>query len=253
MGTSSSSRGPGSGSPLVPDWVDDNQTTALPNPQPGRFRAFRTNLGQYVASGEHGKLRRALGHYARTSTEGSSVGPRRFGSMAQSGGALFGLISDLRQGGDGQSIVGADLSLLSGQNTDYAIDQIATVLTPQNGDSDKIRKALTSSLSRTLIGMEQFDPSSINEDTLVDILVNYVRECVYEQIIMDSDRAFQKSDNLDVILEAEKGLHALVDIVVGSNMKSLFDNDADRLTQKQLVDVQLAAIREVWKEWERYE
>lgn len=86
MGTSASSRGPGSGPdiPIVPPWVEDD--AGLPPRQPeqppvemapaGRWRGVRTSLGKFGGdeSGDRRHhLERGLGHYSRTGMGGSGV------------------------------------------------------------------------------------------------------------------------------------------------------------------------------------
>src|SRR5882762_5612382 len=99
MGTSSSSKGTNSSRPLVPSWADDQPDKPLPNPEPQRFRAFRTAFGKAAGNGgDRDDLRRALGHFARTATGGSTVGPRRFGNVYSAGGGLYSALRDVAQG-----------------------------------------------------------------------------------------------------------------------------------------------------------
>jgi len=253
MGTSMSNKGPNKNAPLVPPWADTNPDQPMPPPPAEqRFRAFRVNLGKFVKSGENHYLRRALGEYARTSTGGASVGARRFGAMSKVGVNLFGVINDLRQGGTGQEISGVDLSSLVGKDVDYAIQEIVTALTPENGDAEKIKAAMNTALSEALEGVVEFDPLSISDDVLVNMMIFYLRECIFEQVIMDSDRAFQKG-NLQECQDAENALHDLVASVVDQEIRSLLGNGVANLTPDQVKDIQQKAITEVWTEWEGYE
>src|SRR3989338_3457165 len=93
MGTSQSSPGPGGGSPLVPPWADDEPQNPIPEPQPLRFKSFRQSIGSFASSGDRGKLRRAVGHYARKASGGGGNATRRLGSVTQTGGGLFGVLS----------------------------------------------------------------------------------------------------------------------------------------------------------------
>ena len=72
MGTSSSSKGSGGKQPLVPPGTDDQPGKPMPTAQPQRFKAFRTAFGKFLKGGDGTDLKRSLGHYARTSTGGSS-------------------------------------------------------------------------------------------------------------------------------------------------------------------------------------
>jgi len=153
MGTSSSSRGPGSNSPLIPPWADSDPDKPQPQPEEQRFRGFRTQLGQFVSGGgrDDAKLRSALGNYARKASGGGAVGPRRFGAMASVGGTLFDAMAALRDGQD-PGLPGIDLGTLDGLATDVAIGMLVQALVPVNGDAERIRVALNDALSEALVG-----------------------------------------------------------------------------------------------------
>lgn len=92
MGTSQSSKGRGGGSPLVPPWADDQPQQPLPSPQERRFAPFRESLGNAVSNGNRADFRKAIGHYARKASGGSSNAARRLGSVTQAGAELFGAL-----------------------------------------------------------------------------------------------------------------------------------------------------------------
>jgi hypothetical protein len=253
MGTSASSRGPDGKSPLVPPWADTDGQGPGPQPDPQRFRSFRTSLGKFVSGGDTKNLRRAIGHYAGTATGGPAVGPRRFGGMARSGGALFDTLSALRDGGDARAESGVDLSGLNGQDTDVAIEAIVNALTPQDGDADRIRVAMTEALSECLEGLDEFDFAHITDDMLVDVLLAYVRNCVFEQIILDSRDAFAKAAAAGRVEQAEEDLRQLVSATTDKHMRPLLAGNIPTLHSRQVEAAQLSAIKEAWAEWEGYE
>ncbi|MDD2735205.1 MAG: hypothetical protein PHF56_14810 [Desulfuromonadaceae bacterium] len=253
MGTSTSSKGPKNNSPLVPPWADDTPDQPIPPPPEGqRFKAFRVNMGKFVNSSENHYLRRSLGEYARAATGGSAIGSRRYGAMSKAGSSLFGVMNELRQGGTGEESSGVDLSALAGKDVDFAIQEIVTALTPENGDAEKIRAAMQPALSEALEGVDEFDPLSISDEMIVDMMIFYLRECVFEQVIMDSNEAFQKGD-LQKCQEAEGSLHDLINSVVDQHMRPYLSDGVSNLTQSQVKDIQQNAIKEVLIEWEGYE
>lgn len=253
MGTSTSSKGPLNNSPLVPPWADATPDQPIPLPPEGpRFKTFRVNMGKFVSTGEGHYLQRSLGEYARGATGGSAIGARRYGAMSKAGSTLFGVINELRQGGTGEVSTGVNLTALAGKDVDFAIQEIVTALTPNNGDAEKIRAAMNTALSEALEGVEEFNPLDISDDMLINMMIFYLRECVFEQVIMDSNQAFQKGD-LQKCQEAEGALHDLVDSVVDQHMRPSFLHGVTNLTQAQVKDIQLSAIREVLIEWEGYE
>jgi len=125
-------------------------------------------------------------------------------------------------------------------------------LTPLNGDAEKIRVAMNVALAEALDGHETFDPTTITDEILTNVLVFYLRECVFEQVVMDSDKAFQKGD-LAKCHAAEQALHDLVSIVVDQKLRPYLLGDLDKISAHEISDIQIKAVTDVWKEWEGYD
>lgn len=250
MGTSTSSRGPNNNSPLVPPWADVDGAGSGPEPQPNRFRGFRTSLGRFVSSGDQTYLHKALRGYVRSATGGSAVGPRRFGAMAQAGGGLYGVLNQLRSDPDNAPV---NLRALAGRSTREAINAIVEALVPENGDADRIRAALNEALATCLDGEAVFDFNNITDEVLMEVLVTYTAQCVFEQVVMDSDRAFAKAETPRQAEDAERDLVELVRVVTEKHMRPLLEGQLQAMTNEQMQAAQLAAIREVWHEWEEYQ
>lgn len=247
MGTSTSSPGANDRSPLVPPWADTDGAGPGPEPEDQRFRGFRTSLGRFVASGDRDHLQKAVRNYAKTSTGGSAVAPRRFSAMAQAGSALFAAINQLR--GD-PSAAPVNLRDLAGRSTREVIDALVDALVPDNGDADRIRAALNEALSECLEGVEEFDFSSIGDEVLVELMVRYVALCVFQDIVLNSRDAFAKASRPEDAERAEAALLALVHAVVDKHMAPLLQGDLGQMSPAQMQAVQTGAIREVWREWE---
>lgn len=250
MGTSTSSRGANNNSPLVPPWADVDGAGPGPKPQPNRFQSFRTSLGRFVSSRDRTYLHKALRGYARNVTGGSAVGPRRFGAMAQAGGGLYGVLNQLRNDPVNAPV---NLRALAGRSTREAINAIVDALVPENGDADRIRAALNEALSTCLDGEAAFDFNSITDEVLMDVMVAYATQCVFEQVVMDSDRAFAKARTPKQAEDAERDLFELVRAVTEKHMSPLLEGQLQAMTNSQMQAAQLAAIGEVWREWEGYQ
>lgn len=249
MGTSTSSRGPGGNSPLVPPWADTDDQGPGPVPIPQRFKEFRRSLGKFVSGGDQADLRGALGKYATTATGGSAVGPRRFGSMVRAGGALFDTLAAFR---DGRAIDRLNLADLNGQDTDLAIDVIVQALVPEDGDTDRIRVAMNEALSDCLDGYVEFDFAHITDEMLVHVMLAYVSRCVFGQVVLDSKDAFAKAEGSGQAEAAERDLLALVEAATDKHMRPLLSGNVRTFNRTQIEQAQLRAIREVWTEWEAY-
>jgi len=170
--------------------------------------------------------------------------------MAQAGGGLFGALNQLRTD---PAKAPVNLRALAGRPTREAIDAIVEALVPENGDAERIRTALNEALSECLEGVATFDFGDITDELLVEIMIAYVVRCVFEQIVLDSDRAFGKAISVDQLDQAEKELFELVKVATDKHMRPLLDGQVNGMTGEQIQTAELAAIREVWKEWEAYE
>lgn len=146
-----------------------------------------------------------------------------------------------------------DLALLNGQDTDIAIDMIVQALTPEDGDSDRVRVAMNEALSECLDGYDEFDFESITDEMLVQMMVVYVTKCVFGQVVLDSNDAFAKADTPNKVEQAEKDLYSLVESVTDKHMRPLLSGSLKSFSNVHIQNIQLAAIREVWSEWEGYQ
>jgi hypothetical protein len=287
MGTSSSGRGPGSGAPMVPGWADplppplptapptapppDPDGTSPPpsdpvdaqpgpgQPQPSAIPAqpeslkltgFRRALGNAVARGPSertsGDIRRALKTYAKA-TGGGNVAAARLGSASAAGARIYSLFSTgSATGPRGERL---ELSSLAGREIRVVIDRIVAALVSRDGDREKITAALQDALPQALNNVETFDPAAVDQDVLVNMMVIYTQECVFQQIVADSDRAFQRNSDPTEVGEMENELHSVVVAVVGQQMRSMFQQDAT-LSEAQAKDIQAQAVSQTWDFWE---
>ena len=138
MGTSGSSKGSQSGTPLVPTWLDEPQTGTLPGaddvgalagggndtsdnghqgthqepdatprpviqppPESERFRRARANFSRFAGSGgnDRGALRRAVRDYVHSSTGGSGNAVRRMGASRAAANNALGVFRGFQRDG----------------------------------------------------------------------------------------------------------------------------------------------------------
>jgi hypothetical protein len=252
MGTSSSSRGSGANQPMVPPWADDQPGTPLPAAPPKRFQAFRRNFGSYLKGGDKSDLRRALGHYARTSTGGSSVGPRRFGTVYTTGGDLYSVLSSL--GGDGADATTRGLSKesLTGQPLDVVCQRLAEALAPENGDSDRIREAIDEAMLEVLGEDEDFDPDRLDEETVHRILSEYLSQAVFQEIVEEVGGSWANAPDEKKTPEAEAELLELIRVVVDEKLGPRLAGQKG-LSRAEVHRFMRESVTEVWQEWESYD
>ncbi|QDU65293.1 hypothetical protein [Engelhardtia mirabilis] len=170
--------------------------------------------------------------------------------MTGAGGRLVSLLSDLRGGGTGEESIGVDLSRLKSAPTDYAIQEIARAIAPSNGDRERIINGLQAALSRALEGSEVFEPEGLSEDILVDVLLNYLTEVVFEQVVLDSDHAFEKAEDPEVNVKREGELFEVVEASVDKHLHPLLGDNVSQFSADDLAKLQRDALKEVWEEWD---
>jgi hypothetical protein len=250
VGTSQSNPGPGGGSPLVPPWADDQPEDSLPLPQSSRFQPFRRSFGEFVKTGNQSSLKSALGNYARKSTGGSGTAARRLGNSTKAGAALY---SALTSGtGTGAGGLAFNLGSLTGMPCEQAIDTITQALTPIDGDSDKIRIALKHALVKALDGVIVFDPTSITDEVIVNMMIAYMAESIFLQVVQDAGKSWIKAETPSQSIEAENSLIELIKVEVDMHMAPLFSGNVRTLTNSQIINLQREVIGAVWSEWESY-
>lgn len=251
MGTSASSKGSGRNQPMVPPWADDLPGVPPPPPPPKRFQAFRTSFGRYLKGGDNAALRRALGHYARTSTGGSSVGPRRFGSVYTTGGDLYGILSSL--GGDGAEAATQGLSKdsLTGQPLDVVCQRLSEALAPDNGDADRIREAINEAMFEVLDEVD-FDPNDLNEENIHRILAEYLSQTIFQEIVEEVGGSWANAPDENRTAEAESELLELIRVVVDKNLGSKLSG-ANGLDKAAVGRFMRETVTEVWREWESFD
>ena len=258
MGTSSNNPGSNDRSPLVPPHADAEPGRPLPEPEKNRFREFRTNLGKYVRSGDKGYLKKGLSSYAGKATGG--VGHRRYGSAVAAGGALLSVLSALQQGRPIAEIEGIDqekaarLSEAVGKPLDEAVAILADCFAPEGEESDKIRDALVQALSESLEGLdEDFDYQTLDEEIYTNTILSYLTEIVFQEVVLESGESFDKAESVDVLQKREDDLRETVKAAIDNHLSQHIHSDISSLTFDEIRNIQIAALKDVFAEWEAFE
>lgn len=249
MGTSTSAKGPGSRSPLVPPHADADPGQPLPEPEGQRFRGFRTEFG-HVAAGTGGSLAKALHKYARDATGGSSVGPRRFGPAYTAGAGFADLLGELGAGGTGEAATGVDLSGLAGQPLDVAAQEIAAALAPDNADADQVAAAIQEAMAEVLVDQQTFDPAAITSDQIVALLVEFFSQIVFQEISQVAGEAWTKSPNVLRTTATEGELLELVRAAIDKHLSPRLAQGVAGLSKAEIAALERDALTDVWAEWE---
>lgn len=248
MGTSASSKGSNGNQPLVPPGTDDQPGKPVPPAPPQRFKAFRTSFGKFLKGGDGSDLKRALGHYARTSTGGSAVAPRRYGAVYSSGGDLYEVLSSL--GGDGSDAAARGLSKdsLNGRPLDEVCQRLAETLAPENADKDRIRAAIDEAMI-VVLGEGDFDLDRLDEETVHRIISEYLSQSIFQDIVEEVGGSWANAPDEQRTPEAEAELLELIRVVVDKKLGSRMSG-AGEINRTAVQRFMREAVTEIWNEWE---
>jgi len=227
MGTSASSKGPGSGPdiPIVPPWVDDD--AGIPPGQPqqppvemapaGRWKGVRTSLGKFGGGGDDRRrhLKRGLGHYSRTGMGGSGNAARRMAGTARTAGSLYQALDALANGQPLPAEFGLQPGALDGRTSEEIIDILVDAIRPIDGTQDA--EAARDSAARALseIVEEGADLLNLSPQQIDHVLATMVGNDVALRIELDVgkaviDKAPSKTAGLDRLQEMKDYVREVV-------------------------------------------
>ena len=276
MGTSASSSGPGSGVPLIPPWVPEQEiepavipdedlgpeieVPVVPPPaQPqlapvGRFRRARINLGQFAGSGSTDGLRRGLGHYVSTGLGGSRNASRRMASTARKAGALYGVLQALGSGTAPQVDLGIDPAGLAGHPAREIVDRIAEALSPSDGTLDS--EASRNSISWALCELMRREPgANLRALTLEQIALTmelFIGADICSRIELDVGKTiFDRAPDPATAVDRLQEMKRYVRQVVAARFRRR-STDSGPLTQREAVQLADGVIQGTFEVFESY-
>ncbi|MFX8223092.1 hypothetical protein ABTL15_19875, partial [Acinetobacter baumannii] len=94
--------------------------------------------------------------------------------------------------------------------------------------------------------------TQISSDMIIDLMLNYTEQYLFQQIILDSRAAFDKADTPENIASLEQDLHSLIKSSVDKHMSAQLKNRENTLTRSEIEHIQMKALEDIWGEWEDY-
>jgi hypothetical protein len=285
MGTSSSSRGPGSNVPLVPPGVPPLPPPLLPpaapvppnvEPQelelkqapipsappflvaqlapPRRFMAARTSLGRFAKSASSNELRRGLGHYTKTGLGGSRAATQRMGRTVSTAGGLYGVLQDLRAGTASPVELGINRDDLVGRPAREISDRIANALQPADGsqDAEAARDAISRAFSDLMLTEPDVNLLALAPEQIDRVVEGYVAYDLCHRIDLDVGKAV-----LDKAPTYAEGMKRLEDMMayVHQEVARTFRGRAEQgqsFTRDNAASLTAAVLRDTFDVFEGY-
>lgn len=274
MGTSSSSKGPGAGVPMIPPWVPDPDAPPPtpdggtpddggPTPQeapppllapPRRFFGTRLALGKFAKTGDRSSMRRSLGHYVRSGYGGSATAAKRFGGTAQTAGVLYAALAGAARG-ESASLPGGDLdvALLSASSAEAVINAVVEAVRPVDGtqDAEAGRAAIRDALSELLTKFPDAALLDLTEAERLFVLERYIAHDVFRRFQLDAGKPIQdKAPSIRAGLARLKEVREYVKETVSAAFRKL--TTAATLTARQVARIARRALRETFGVFESY-
>ena len=141
MGTSSHNPGQNGHTPLVPSWVDgdDSNISApiMPNGDPQRFSAAKGNMTRFAENGKAQNFKNSVSQYVRHSTGGVQGAVNRLGSAKTSTARLVGVVGAYSEGGAGAVQDYLKTYNLIGVRADEALRSITDLICNDGGTTNE--------------------------------------------------------------------------------------------------------------------
>lgn len=282
MGTSQSSKGPGSNISIVPPWtpappdedkpgngVEGEGSTGdagAPAPQvpppvvlpptapPARFAGARRALGEFARSGDSRDMQRSVGHYVRTGYGGAATTTRRFGGTAATASALGGALARVADGQPAQPGSPLDPALLAGRSVQEVMNAVVEAVRPVDGtqDAEAERAAIRDSLTELLTRFPEADLLNLDPEQRVFAIENFAAIDVFRRFELDLGKTiFDNSSNASVALSRLKEVRDYVKQSVAAAFRRLADAGRS-LTGSRISQVVRDALRETFEVFEGY-
>ena len=217
MGTSGSSGGPGSNTPLVPTWLNEPDAGPLPGgddavpgdagdaghqggrdarprpviapaPMPARFQRARRNFSTFAGSGgnDRGALRRAVRDYVRSGTRGSGRATRRMGASRAAAGEMLGILRGLQRDGVDATLRRLNLENLVGRPAADVFLGLTDVICRDGGSIDEgiARDAWLETIAELdRLGIEDLD--GLSTEQIQEVFLTFVAHAIETRLFQD--------------------------------------------------------------------
>lgn len=283
MGTSGRSKGPNTGTPLVPSWLDDPAPAPPlvgdvppepvppgdapapipvlpaqpprplapmpPPPPPDRFRAARSNFSRFASSGgsDGRSLRRAARDYVRSGTGGSRNAMRRMGASRHAARDVLGVFRDFQRDGVNATLRRLNLGDLIGRPLEEVFTGLTDVVCRDGGSIDE-GIALDAWLE-TVAEIEEIhvtDLAALTSDQMRDIFLTFIGHTIEGRLLQDvGANGLKVAADLAAIETFENQLRDYIRRSVRDSFSSNLSTPAS-LSNPQIQDIVDRTYQDAW-------
>lgn len=280
MGTSNQHKGSGSGTPLVPSWLDDlganppanppptgtppqeappdapnqpppdQQRSVSPPPaqEPRRFQAARSAYTRFAQDGDQRSLRSALGNYVRHGTGGARGATARMGAARQTAARLATFVAHAGQAGTEAALVHFGLARCIGRPAAEVLPELIDKMCPPGGriDENIAREALQAAIA----DLAQADLPPIEELTAEqwrEFLLDYLARSIELRVLTDiGQKLVTKTETVDDITRAERVARQLIHHTVRDGLGDTLER-AGAVSEREMRAVTDQAYDRAWQ------
>jgi len=290
VGTSQSSNGSPSGTPMVPPWTPDVPSSQQPDTgadgdapndypntdtthptdgneapdssgskgspiaPPSRFAGARRNIGTYARTGDSSSMKKGLGQYVRKGYGGSTTATRRLASTATTAQSLFSALStgnNNSYSGEGGAL---DPAALSGKTAYEVMDIIVEAVAPVDGtqDTEASRESIKDALADLLNAHPDANLNDLSAEQKELAIERFVSGDVFRRIDLDLGKCIrEKASNTSSALGRLKEIKDYVRETVSSAFRSLKET-GHVVTNNTVIGIVQNSIKETCEVFEGY-
>ena len=262
MGTSGSSSGSGSNTPLVPSWLDDGgdlngpndadaQTEPYLSPEtpPRRFQSARTNFSRFARSGgsDTRALQRAVRDYVLSGTRGSNNATRRMGKSRTAASEVLRIFGSFQREGVLETLRPFNLEHLSGREVQEVFIGLTEIICPDGGLIDEAiaRGAWLETIADLgNFGIENLD--ALSSDQVGQVFLSFIAHSIETHLYQEIGvNGFKFAENLEGIDSLDRQLREYIE----RSVRDSFQGDLTNLSGMTSQDVERIVgntYRDVW-------
>jgi hypothetical protein len=289
MGTSGSSRGPGSNSALVPTWLtepavgplpgaDNTMSTTAPGgdgaadgpaarasddtsrhaiqlpPVAARFGGARANFTTFASSGggDRRALRRAVRDYVRSGARGSGNAVRRMGSSRATASGALGVFRGFQRDGVADTLLRLNLGDLVGRSTRDVFIGLTDVVCRDGGPIDEA--IARDAWLETCAELERFGIANLDaltSDQVREVFLTFVVHAVQTKLFQDIGvNGFRVAD-LNEIEAFEAQFRSYIERAVRDSFTSDL-TQLSSLSDQQIKSIVDQTYRDAWELFETW-
>ncbi|GAB4195058.1 MAG: hypothetical protein Tsb002_27180 [Wenzhouxiangellaceae bacterium] len=277
MGTSGSSSGSGSNTPLVPSWLENgddgplpcsndgdapegdeqNQLDTepkvkppLPLPAPSeRFRGARTNFSRFAGSGGNDTraLRRAIRDYVRSGTGGSRTAVKRMGTSRTAASNALGVFRSIRRDGVRNTLRRLNLEELAGRSVQDVFLGLTEVICEDGGSIDEA--TARDAWLETIAELDQFgidDLDNLSPEQVSEMFLSFISNSIETRLYQEIGvNGFKYADSLGGI----DGFNSQLSDYIARGVRDSFQHDLSvlsNMTDQKIRDIVDSTYKDAW-------